>query len=128
MTMISTHTVDQSVSVVTLVTSQQQILAAAYGLIGAAGVAEMPTTSALLAPHARRLGLIFRTHVCDSILQIACFCNSSGSIKHERAWGIEESLEQFQCLMRQPRDFIGVQDLVLPKPSCPSKIVGTVLD
>jgi len=24
-----------------------------------------------------------------------------GSVKHERAWGIEESLEQFQCLMRQ---------------------------
>ena len=24
-----------------------------------------------------------------------------GSVKYERSWGVEESLEQFQCLMRQ---------------------------
>lgn len=32
---------------------------------------------------------------------LLCLTPMQGSIKHERAWGIEESLEQFQCLMRQ---------------------------
>ena len=38
---------------------------AAYGLLSAGGMAKMPTTSALLAPHARRLGPVLRVSVWD---------------------------------------------------------------
>ena len=33
------------------------------------------------------------------------FVCGEGSVKYERSWGIEESLEQFQCLMRQHLGF-----------------------